>query len=64
MNKKTLFLVALFSATLLSLSAQNADLEKIKSKLREVTLHYSDSRIKESPEELISKFTNGKFTDL
>jgi chondroitin AC lyase len=64
MNKKTLFLVALFSATLLSLSAQNADLEKIKSKLREVTLHYSDSRIKESPEELIRKFTNGKFTDL
>jgi hypothetical protein len=48
MYKRTFFLIALFSATLFSLSAQNADIEKIKGKLREITLHYSDSRIKES----------------
>jgi chondroitin AC lyase len=64
MYKRTFFLIVLFSATLFSLAAQNADIEMIKGKLREITLHYSDSRIKESPEELTSKFSNGRFSDL
>jgi chondroitin AC lyase len=64
MYKRTFFLMVLFIGILFPLSAQNADIEKIKEQLREITLHYSDSRIKESPEELTSKFSNGKFSDL
>jgi chondroitin AC lyase len=46
------------------LHAQSDDIQIVKSRLREITLHFSENRIKESPEELMNKFSNGRFTDL
>ena len=64
MHSRISFLLVFFCSTLLALHSQVNDIERIKSRLREITIRYSDNRIKESPEELIGKYTNGKFSDL
>jgi hypothetical protein len=64
MIKRTLFFIVFVIFSFLSILAQNNDIEKIKLKLREVTLHFSENRITESPEELNQKINEGRFADL
>ena len=64
MPRRIIFLVLLLCNMLQLLHAKSDDMQIIKSRLREITLHFSENRIKESPEELMSKFSNGGFTDL
>jgi len=64
MQKKMIFFAILLNIQTLSIFAQSDDIEMIKSKLREITMHFSENRITDSPEELNQKFRDGSFTDL
>jgi chondroitin AC lyase len=64
MIKRISFITVFLTISFLSLLAQNNDIEKIKSKLHEVTMHFSENRITESPIHLNQRFTDGRFTDL
>jgi hypothetical protein len=64
MSREKIILLLLCSFAYSLVSGQNNDIDLIKSKLREVTLFYTDRNVKDEVSQLSEIFTDGKFTDL
>lgn len=62
--KRIIICVLICGIALNNVFSQLKDIERVKSKLCEVTLFYTDLNIAEKPDFLIDKCNNGKFIDL
>lgn len=64
MNRTKINFLLLLNFACFFVSAQVNDIDLVKSKLREVTLYYTDRNVAENADRLSEIFTDGKFSDL
>jgi chondroitin AC lyase len=63
MNRTKINFLLLLNFACFFVSAQVNDIDLVKSKLREVTLYYTDRNVAENADRLSEIFTDGKFSD-